>query len=363
MSSLLTEAAEAQRTGDWGRAYSVYRQAAAAYPLARPRLRPQLAESALALAARLSGRGDFERALEVLRNAYDPALPVGLKQRLNERYLDAFIKQCVQRISRTTQKTRRISVAPARIETEGGGFPFEADGFAVRLCRSLNKEGYRAQVRFLSADSYDAVFSGRWSSLAYLEQGDDSPLLCALRVDRDLTLFLYDPKRKRTDVVVVAPALGGRLSAGTLWDDVIGADRSRPGFKVRVWTDRSSYRIGDSLKLYIRSDRECFVTVVILNSDGSTTAFLPVLERRSNFVLPQKVYMVPDSEGRPFELVIEGPPGREYVKVIATAGPVELGITDRSLDVRTLVSILAERLSELDPGRWATAGWSFTVRP
>ena len=253
-----------------------------------------------------------------------------------------------------------ILVAPAYVEADG--FPVEGQGFALRLCEAFRKEGLKSELFQLPKEFYEKVMTGRWKELGVLNKLRFHALLCIPRIDQDITLFLYDTARRRTDIVAFREWLPAKGPISALWEEIIGPHRDLCGFKLQVWTERSSYRIGEKLRIYIRAQRECFISVFILNSDGSVTSFLPMLEKRSNYILPGKTYSIPDNSNRPFELPLSGPPGSEYVKVLATTFPFDSDLFEKDLEPQELVALLADKLSRINPSKWAVATCRFTVK-
>ncbi|MFQ5672496.1 MAG: DUF4384 domain-containing protein [Nitrospinales bacterium] len=163
------------------------------------------------------------------------------------------------------------------------------------------------------------------------------------------------------------PALQGKPFAGGYDADLnqlIFARPSHPAFNVKVWVDQTDYRIGDTITFNIKSDRDCYLTLLDIGADGNITVIFPNKYRRDNFVEAGIVYQIP-SPGYGFRFDVQGPPGLERIKAVATLTPgspieldleqgfhsIERGTTRGNRDIR----VMAERFSPDTATAWAQA--------
>jgi len=109
---------------------------------------------------------------------------------------------------------------------------------------------------------------------------------------------------------------------------------------VRVWTDRSSYRIGETLRFHFMTSRNAYVTLVNHGTSGRSTILFPNAFSKGNAVQGGTTYSLP-GPGDGYEFRIQPPAGQDLVRIIATDTPWSPsvlnqavgGVTFRSLDV------------------------------
>ncbi|MFQ5964335.1 MAG: DUF4384 domain-containing protein [Candidatus Scalinduaceae bacterium] len=94
-------------------------------------------------------------------------------------------------------------------------------------------------------------------------------------------------------------------------------------FNINVWTNSKVYRIGEPTTIYLTSDRDCYVTLLNVRSNGEIWELFPNRYNRNNFIRANVRYSIP-STNDDFKLSIVEPPGKEYIKVIATSVPLSI---------------------------------------
>lgn len=96
-------------------------------------------------------------------------------------------------------------------------------------------------------------------------------------------------------------------------------------FKIELWTDKEDgvYKPGDSVKLYVKSNKDCYLTIFNVGTSGKVHIIFPNQYHKDNFVKAGVVYTVPP-EGAGFILKAEKPAGEELVKAVATLAKVPL---------------------------------------
>jgi hypothetical protein len=95
---------------------------------------------------------------------------------------------------------------------------------------------------------------------------------------------------------------------------------------VDVWTDRddgSSYQEGDNITIYFRASRDCYVTIYDLDTRGNIDLIFPEQPDQNNFVVGDEIYMIPDRSAD-FEFEVTGPPGTEYIQMVASTEPYQV---------------------------------------
>lgn len=95
--------------------------------------------------------------------------------------------------------------------------------------------------------------------------------------------------------------------------------------KITAWVDRtdSTYRPGDALTLSLQTSQDAHVTVLDMGTSGKTHIIFPNQHQTDNLIRAGQTVMVP-AAGAPFRLVVNGPPGPELLKIIATPTAVPL---------------------------------------
>lgn len=164
---------------------------------------------------------------------------------------------------------------------------------------------------------------------------------------------------------------------------------SQSTFKIDVWTQEGtssiprdisivpktapvSYRMGDKITFFFRSNQDCYLTLFNLGTSGSITVLFPNRLFQDNFIRADRTYSIP-GEGYSFEYVLSGPAGVERIKAIATMEKVNLADLDFSQKDRVFYSversaaakdiqIVEKRMKELPSTGWATAMCEFDVR-
>lgn len=94
-------------------------------------------------------------------------------------------------------------------------------------------------------------------------------------------------------------------------------------FKIELWTNNSDFRIGDTIVFYFRAERDCYLNIVNINSQGELTLLFPNQFYRNNFIRAGRTYQIPD-ESYGFDLEIQPPAGMDRVYAIASNSPIDI---------------------------------------
>ena len=103
-----------------------------------------------------------------------------------------------------------------------------------------------------------------------------------------------------------------------------GAD---DGVAVKLWAERTRYRIGDRVTLSFETNRDAFLTIVNVGSSGEVAILYPNRFSGGHGVKAGRTYRIPDP-GDSYELELKGPPGVELVYALLTLKPVLFLATD-----------------------------------
>ncbi len=147
-----------------------------------------------------------------------------------------------------------------------------------------------------------------------------------------------------TSLVLATAILGGTAGAET--DEALRkdlavvqrpiADVTPPPSDIRVtaWVnhDDNIYQVGDDVTLFVRVNREAYVTIIDVGTSGKVHVIFPNRFQRNNRVRANQTIRIPGRNAN-FDFRVGGPPGIELIKVIATTSP------DPIFDVRDLTDV------------------------
>ena len=100
-----------------------------------------------------------------------------------------------------------------------------------------------------------------------------------------------------------------------------------PPLTIDVWTDQGEgavYYPGERIRVYFKASRDCYVTIYNVDTQGYVHLLYPAGSYDERLVMGGRLYRVP-SRGAPYDLVIGGPPGIEYVEAVASVEPFHAG--------------------------------------
>jgi hypothetical protein len=92
--------------------------------------------------------------------------------------------------------------------------------------------------------------------------------------------------------------------------------------RVEIWTDRGTggiYRVGDDVEVCLRADRDCYVIVYEIDTDGYLRLLFPYYCGGDGFVEAGQVYRM--GRGYYGRYYITGPSGVEYIHALASFRP------------------------------------------
>jgi hypothetical protein len=162
----------------------------------------------------------------------------------------------------------------------------------------------------------------------------------------------------------VRPKIAIPADAGHLAED-IRSRLSHPGrpFPVKMATGDSqlTYRIGKSISFVVSADRDCYIYVVDVGTDGKPRLLFPNKWQTANKVTKGVECRIP-AENADVCYLVEGPKGTNYVKAIATTEPirfVEENIgrigwgSPESGDSGSAWANIREELDRMDQNSWS----------
>jgi len=155
-----------------------------------------------------------------------------------------------------------------------------------------------------------------------------------------------------------------------LWEDIEKVKQNnKEQFGIKVWTEKTEYKIGDELVIKFKAERSCYVTIFNMGSSGQITVLFPNRFYQTNQVKANEEYSIP-GRFQNFTIKAQGPAGIEKLKIFATEGNVPLLPEQynvsvfRSLDPeeRSVTRDLAITIKGLDETAWAEASYEFEVK-
>jgi len=103
----------------------------------------------------------------------------------------------------------------------------------------------------------------------------------------------------------------------------------KPPFNVELWVtdkERRDFMVGENIVFGFRSEKDCYVLLINLDSQGNFHVIFPNSFHRNNRVRANTTVLIPDEKMRTeeFKFTFGRPVGEETVKVIASVNPLNL---------------------------------------
>ncbi len=98
--------------------------------------------------------------------------------------------------------------------------------------------------------------------------------------------------------------------------------QSRPPFRIELWMNQQSYLPGDPIEFSFRTDRDCYLTLLDVATEGVIRVIFPNKYHLDNYIQAGRTYNIPGNYG--FEMRVTGPAGIERVKAIATGRKMDV---------------------------------------
>ncbi len=86
--------------------------------------------------------------------------------------------------------------------------------------------------------------------------------------------------------------------------------------KIKVWTEKSRYKIGDNLQVNFSVEKPMYVRVALIDSNGEVTQLFPNPYQENNYCQPGIEYQIPPKNSD-LELTIFGPTGVDHITAVA----------------------------------------------
>ncbi len=96
----------------------------------------------------------------------------------------------------------------------------------------------------------------------------------------------------------------------------------QPTFQIQLWVNQPSYQPGDAIEFSFKTDRDCYLTLIDVATEGVIRVIFPNKYSPDNFVLAGRTYNIPGDYN--FSMKVTGPGGVERIKAIATTAPMSI---------------------------------------
>ena len=329
----------------------------------------------LVRAEQQSEAGNYASAIDLLLDTATFKPSDRMFDRVRNRYFELLARWSTREIStaRATHGWKSVAVA----NFVGGS---EMEGYSIR-------DRIYSDLAQVAPGDIKIVFLSE-NGVARLQRGDldklpeeDGLTIRQARADAlvfgtlrpRLTCYVYDVTENQTRPVVDVTPLGaipGFPSDTRAWTLLPAKRTTSRGLRVEVWTDRPSYTIHDEVVLHFRSNQDCYVALLDLQTGGGLHVLFPNAFQKNNFVRANAVYSIPEPQAS-FSINVSGPPGVEGVKAMATTDGFAIGslAEDQAfLSARTpeeqvvLCQRIRSSLEDLETDKWDIAEWTFEIK-
>jgi len=106
-------------------------------------------------------------------------------------------------------------------------------------------------------------------------------------------------------------------------DKLYFKEEEKHRFNIDIWTNKKEYEVGDTLTIYVKSHRDCYLNLLDIGTSGKLTILFPNSFYSNNFIRGGRTYSIPGDFGR-FNIDVVEPEGVERIKAIATLEPFTL---------------------------------------
>jgi hypothetical protein len=167
-------------------------------------------------------------------------------------------------------------------------------------------------------------------------------------------------------------AASEKQSKDIVIQEASGIRSDNPDFRIKLKPTKKSrrYAIGDEVAFTFTSSRNGYVTIVDVGSSGKVHVVFPNRWHRSNKVVKNRVYRIPE-EDADYAFRVRGPKGINYVKAIGTLKPYRCFPKEALLegegpfaevkDPAKAIKDIAVELGKQDKKGWTEAETKFEI--
>ena len=318
--------------------------------------------------------GQFSEAVNMLTEAANLKPSAGVLGRLRNRYFEFIdswfeVKIRAMMISHQWQTLAIVNFS--------GGSKGEGIIMRDRIYSAISSNGgAKIKILFLSEKAIISLQQGQFNMLPkneqmVIEQAKADAILFGT-IGGQIDSYLLDVSHQQTLPLLSANQLGAvpcLPNNSETWLRLPAKNSTSRGLRVEIWTDKSSYHVGSEVEFYLRSNQDCYVTLLDLQTSSGLYVLFPNSFQKINFIQANKIYTIPSPEA-PFLINARGPSGVEGVKAIASIKSLSLkGLTDGSIFItartpdlkQEIISGVLSAVKGLTDDEWDVADWTFEI--
>ncbi|MEI1280049.1 DUF4384 domain-containing protein [Leptospira venezuelensis] len=157
--------------------------------------------------------------------------------------------------------------------------------------------------------------------LIYLKEQNGRYSLELLDIETSKSEFLRSFKREGSEKVF--NELTGYLTQNLLLKNLNGLKPKNKNIKIELSSSKSNYHTNEPVQFTVRSSEDCYIYLILLQSDGETLLLFPNSYNSNNFLRSNTDLLVPD--GKTGYILAAGEPyGKDSIKVIASKSQLNL---------------------------------------
>lgn len=372
-----------QDLNEWDAAYSTWDSL---YKLAQESSVRELAQSSLQRAndervisklvqgEQAAQMQDYAMALRLFLDAASLKPSSRTFDRVHNRYYEVLGRWFSKEISSARVLYGWKSIAVANFV---GGSEIEGYSIRDRICSTLSTIGMESpKMIFLSEDGITAL---QKSSLHQLPEQDKKEI-DKMGVDGvvfgtlkgQLHGYFFDVTTKQTKPLLVVQPLSsipGFPSNIEAWKRLPSKNVTSRGLRVEVWTEQARYTVNDELTFHVRCNKDCYITLIDLQTSGGLYVILPNAFQKENYIPANERCSIPGPNAT-FSINATGPTGVEGIKAIATTKPLalhkptgnEVFMVARTTELQIeLCNHIRSTLRSLNDNEWDVAEWTFQI--
>jgi tetratricopeptide (TPR) repeat protein len=328
----------------------------------------------LTQAEQIAQAGRYSDALNLLTEAASLKPSARVFERVRNRYFEFLGRRFEQEIKAAMTTHQWTTLAVANFAGDS-----EAEGVSIRdrIYSALGGiGGTKPQILFLSQSAIAGLRQGRFDTLPEPEQREIKEIkvdaIVFGTIGKQLDGYLFDVSHQQTLPLLSVNPLGsipGYPSNTEAWLRLPAKNSTSRGLRVEIWTDKTSYAVGSEVEFRLRSNRDCHVMLLDLQTSGGLYVLFPNSFQRENFVQANRIYTIPGASA-PFSINVSGPTGVEGVKAIAAIKPLPLATLTGSqtfVAARTpsMQNELCEQIQSAVKGfgddDWDITEWTFEI--
>ncbi len=275
----------------------------------------------------LANSYDFKKCLNKLETAYGMKPTTTTANRIIDRYTKYSIRQIAYEFSQHTDSLNEKTVSVANFSNMSGVVSEKGMHRVIteEFCDALTNLSDLKVVERVSLDKVlkemELGLSGIVSEESKKEVGNlvNAEAMAVGWVGNVRSTLKIYAKLVLVETGVIIASMSVNLLGWDIQDTAESAD-----FNITVWTNENQYNIGETATIFLRTNRDCYATLLNIRSNGEILQLFPNKYDKDNFVRANIEYSIPSSSDI-YALSVSEPPGIESIKAIATSRPVSIG--------------------------------------